>query len=183
MQRLGRVLAVAALLALPDVPGALAHGGPEKVADGRVAVSLALSPAESGTRLLFRFRDMRTGTRVDAPMRVSVVRRDPETGDAHPLATDLSATRGLLELVHAFPAPGRHEILIEFEREDEPGHVYRPEDWLIDVPSARAGVSWRSIAGLTGCLGALAAPAVYIRLRPRGDRSARQPGEERVTLA
>jgi hypothetical protein len=159
---------VAALVAITGAPGALAHGGPEKVADGRIAVSLTLAPAQAGTRLLFRFRDMRTGAAVAAPLLVRVLHRDPERGVSRELAHGVRATRGILDLVHAFPAPGLHEVLIEFEREDEPSYTYRPEDWLVDIPSTdRGGLSWGSVAGLAGGLGALVAPALYLRRRQR----------------
>ena len=182
MRSLGPVLGLAGLV-LTSVSGALAHGGPEKVADGRIAVSLALSPAASGTRLQFRFRDMRTGAPVGAPLVARVFQRDPATGASRRREDGVRATRGVLEVVHAFPAPGLHEVLIEFEREDEPGHTYRPEDWLVDIPPpGDAGVSWSSIAGLTGCLGALAVPALYVRLRQR-DRRADRPEEKKVPPA
>src|SRR5438094_2977996 len=59
---------VFAWMVLAPAGSALAHGGPEKVVDGRFVVTLALAPTVGGTRLQFFFRDFASGRLVTEPV-------------------------------------------------------------------------------------------------------------------
>jgi hypothetical protein len=149
------------------VPMARAHGEPEKVVDGRMSVSLALAPAEQGTRLRFLFSDIRTWRLLDTPLTLSLTVRDPRTGAGGVVQSGVRVRGGVLDTTHTFAGPGPWEVLVEFERDDDtPRRTYRPEDWLV-VPPGSEPVSWGGVAGLAGVLGALTVGLLYVSRRDR----------------
>ena len=135
------------VLGLSFVPGvagrALAHGGPEKVIDGRYVITVALAPDGELTRLRFFFRDFRTGRGLTDPMSVRVRIAEDET--LTPLHdTRAAAVGGRADVLYQFSHDGFYEVVLEFSLDSEPGRVYRPEDWRIWVgpPQEVDGRTW-----------------------------------------
>ena len=135
------------LLVLASVPGvagrAQAHGGPEKVVEGRFVVTVALAPDGDLTRLRFFFRDFQTGRGLTVPMSVRVRIAEDET--LTPLhETKAAAVGGRADVLYQFPQDGFYEVVLEFSLDGEPERVYRPEDWRIWVgpPQELDGRTW-----------------------------------------
>jgi len=113
----------------------LAHGGPHKVVDGRVVISLVLVPRDEALALRFAFGDVRSGQPLSAPVVFRVMIREDQGGQWSFESPRMETTGGTGELVHRFPRDGFYEVFLEFERGDEPGRIYRPEDWRVWIGS------------------------------------------------
>jgi hypothetical protein len=111
---------------------ASAHGVPEKVVDD-VVVSLVLVPVHETTTLRFFFRDRRSGGPIAVPIAFRVRLRDEGAGAQIEESPPLTTTTGTGEFVPRAPHAGLHEVVLEFERADRPGRIYRPEDWLLEM--------------------------------------------------
>ena len=159
-------LILVAAVTLVTAPAVQADGDLDKIV-GPFTVSLAVAPATVGTRLRFRFRDTKTGETLAAPLVVRVSYR----GDARepiipgPLVT---TTTGLLDMTHVFGRPGQQDVLIEFQRRNDPVR-YRPAAWSVDVPTAGyIGLDWTDVAWIGAAMVILAALAGgYACRRPR----------------
>jgi hypothetical protein len=122
---------------------ASAHGVPEKVVDDLV-VSLVLVHVHEATALRFFFRDPRTGGPVTAPIAFQVRLRDEGTGAQVEASPPLTTTNGTGEFMPRVPRVGLHEVVLEVERADRPGRIYRPEDWLVEMGGSGPARAMRS---------------------------------------
>jgi hypothetical protein len=111
---------------------ASAHGVPEKVV-GDLVVSLVLVPVHDTTVLRFFFRDLRSGGPLAAPIAFRVRLRDEGAGAQVEESPPLTTMTGTGEFVPRVPRAGLHEVVLELERADRPGRIYRPEDWLVQM--------------------------------------------------
>jgi hypothetical protein len=164
------VLLVALLILFSAIPSIWAHGEPEKVVEGKYVVSLALTPQGKEMSLRFFFRDFKTGQRFPAPISFQVKIRDPQTEKLVFESLNLRATNGVGDLVYPFSLDGFYEVFLEFEKADEPGKIYRPEDWYVWVPAGQADEAhgYYGIIVISGLLAAISGMAW--RSRRKGNR-------------
>src|SRR2546426_928785 len=150
------MLLASLVVLLAAAPLALAHGGPEKVV-GNLVVSLVLVSVHDETALRFFFRDLSSGRPLAVPVAFRVHLRDEAAGTQVEESPRLTTSTGTGEFVPRTPRHGLHEVLLEFERADRPGRMYRPEDWL-------GPMGHRGTAGPTpGGWGLAAGPALLPR--------------------
>jgi hypothetical protein len=173
MRRFVRSTSLLVLLGLASVPGvagrAQAHGGPEKVIEGRFVVTVALAPDGDLTRLRFFFRDFQTGRGLTVPMSVRVRIAEDET--LRPLHdTQAAATGGRADVLYQFPHDGFYEVLLEFSLDGEPERVYRPEDWRIWVgpPQDLDGRTWAWVTVTSALLTVVVVAALKSQRNERG---------------
>jgi hypothetical protein len=151
------------------IPFAWAHGVPEKVVDDLV-VSLVLVPGRDAEALRFFFRDRHSGRLLAVPITYRVRLRDDATGAEVEESPGLTTTIGRGDFVPRVPRAGRHEVLLEVERSDRAGRIYRPEDWLVAMgereSAGRVPAGWVLASGL----GVLVAVAAWQGMRRRRRR-------------
>ena len=131
-------LLVASLILFSDVRLISAHGEPEKVVEGKYVVSLALMPQGKEMSLRFFFRDFKTGQRFLEPISFQIKIRDPQAQKFVFESVHMRAANGVGDFTYQFSLDGFYEIFLEFEKTDEPGKIYRPEDWYVWVPAGRS---------------------------------------------
>jgi hypothetical protein len=150
------MLLASLVVVLAAAPLALAHGVPEKVV-GNLVVSLVLVSVHDKTALRFFFRDLSSGRPLAVPVAFRVHLRDEAAGTQVEESPRLTTSTGTGEFVPRTPRHGLHEVLLEFERADRPGRMYRPEDWLVQMGHrGTAGPTpggWALAAGLAILLG------------------------------
>jgi hypothetical protein len=95
--------------------------------------SLVLVPVHDTTVLRFFFRDLRSGGPLAVPIAFRVRLRDEGAGAQVEESPPLTTMTGTGEFVPRVPRAGLHEVVLEVERADRPGRIYRPEDWLVQM--------------------------------------------------
>ena len=155
-RRLGWLLLGGLAVLFAAAPRASAHGVPEKVVDDLV-VSLVLIRVHDTTALRFFFRDLRSGRSLAIPVTFRVRLRDEATGAQVEESPRLTTMIGRGEFVPRVPRDGVHEVLLEVERADRAGRVYRPEDWLVEMgergPAGMGPGGWMLVSGLSILVG------------------------------
>jgi hypothetical protein len=131
-------LLVASLILFSDIRLIWAHGEPEKVIEGKYVVSLVLVPQDAKMSLRFFFRDFKTGQRLLAPISFQIKIRDPQAQKFVFESPNLRARNGVGDLIYQFYLDGFYEVFLEFEKADEPGKIYRPDDWYLWIPAGHA---------------------------------------------
>lgn len=161
------------LLGLASVPGAagraLAHGGPEKVVEGRFVVTVALAPDGEFTRLRFFFRDFQTGRGLTVPMSIRVrIAEDETLTPVHD--TEAAAVGGRADVLYHFPHDGFYEVVLEFSLDGDPERVYRPEDWRIWVgpPQELDGRTWAWVTVTSALLTVMVVASLKSKRSERG---------------
>ena len=154
---LATALLVASLILFSDVRLISAHGEPEKVVEGKYVVSLALMPQGKEMSLRFFFRDFKTGHRLLVPISFHVKIRDPEAQKFIFESPNLRANKGVGDFAYQFSLDGFYEVFLQFEKADEPGKIYRPEDWYVWVPAGQAAEAhgYYGIIAISGLLVAI----------------------------
>ena len=148
-------LLVASLILFSDIRLIWAHGEPEKVVEGKYVVSLVLVPQGEEMSLRFFFRDFKTGHRLLVPISFHVKIRDPEAQKFIFESPNLRANKGVGDFGYQFSLDGFYEVFLQFEKTDEPGKIYRPEDWYLWIPARPdrgQGVPWTALAVLVVAL-------------------------------
>jgi hypothetical protein len=158
-------LLVASLILFSDIRLIWAHGEPEKVIEGKYVVSLVLVPHGAEMSLRFFFRDFKTGQRLLVPISFQIKIRDPHAQKFVFESPNLRATNGVGDLIYSFSLAGFYEIFLEFEKTDEPGKIYRPEDWYAWVPAEQADEAhgYYRIIAISGLLVAISGMAWWSR--------------------
>jgi hypothetical protein len=155
-RRLGWLLLGGLAVLFAAAPRASAHGVPEKVVDDLV-VSLVLIRVHDTNALRFFFRDLRSGRPLAIPVTFRVRLRDEATGTQVEESPRLTTMIGRGEFVPRVPREGLHEVLLEVERADRAGRVYRPEDWLVEMgergPAGMGPGGWILVSGLSLLVG------------------------------
>jgi hypothetical protein len=150
-RRLGWLLLCGPAVLFAAAPRASAHGVPEKVVDDLV-VSVVLIRVHDTNALRFFFRDPRSGRPLAIPVTFRVHLRDEATGAQVEESPRLTTMIGRGEFVPRIPRAGLHEVLLEVERADRPGRIYRPEDWLVEMgepgPAVMRPGGWMLVLGL-----------------------------------
>ena len=123
------------------IQAAHAHEDPQKVVNGKYAVTLIPTPENGSMNLRFYFRDIQTGNSVLAPISFIVRIRDEKNGVFILTSGRINTSTGVGKYDYTFPPEGSYEVLLEFETADEPGKIYTPEDWSILVPAEGTGNS------------------------------------------
>jgi len=135
---------------------ASAHGVLEKVV-GDLVVSLVLVPVHDTTALRFFFRDVRSGGPLIVPIAFRVRLRDEGAGAQVEESPPLTTKTGTGEFVPRVARAGLHEVVLEAERADRPGRIYRPEDWLVEMgaigPARPVPGGWVLASGLAFLVG------------------------------
>ena len=132
------VLLVAPLILFSDIRLIWAHGEPEKVIEGKYVASLVLVPQGAEMSLRFFFRDFKTGQRLLVPISFQIKIRDPRAQKFVFESPSMRARNGVGDLIYQFSLDGFYEVFLEFEKADEPGKIYRPDDWYLWIPAGHA---------------------------------------------
>ncbi len=167
------VLLVASVILFSDIQLILAHGEPEKVVEGKYVVSLVLVPQGEEMSLRFFFRDFKTGQRLLAPISFQIKIRDPRAQKFVFESPSMRARNGVGDLIYQFSLDGFYEVFLEFEKTDELGKIYRPDDWYLWVPAGQAAEAhgYYGIIAMSGLLVAISGMAWWSRRkRNRGKR-------------
>ena len=164
-------LLVASLILFSDIRLIWAHGEPEKVVEGKYVVSLVLVPQGEEMNLRFFFRDFKTGQRLLVPISFHVKIRDPEAQKLIFESPNLRANKGLGDFAYQFSLDGFYEVFLQFEKTDEPGKIYRPEDWYVWVPAGQA-------AEAHGYYGIIAISALLVAISGMAWRSRKKRNRE-----
>lgn len=131
-------LLLASLILFTDIRIVRANGEPEKVVEGKYVVSLVLIPRGEEMSLRFFFRDFKTGQRLLVPISFQIKIRDPQARKFVFESPNLRARNGVGDLIYQFYLDGFYEVFLEFEKADEPGKIYRPDDWYLWIPAGHA---------------------------------------------
>jgi hypothetical protein len=171
------VLLVAPLILFSDIRLIWAHGEPEKVIEGKYVVSLVLVPQDAKMSLRFFFRDFKTGQRLLVPISFQIKIRDPQAQKFVFESPNLRARNGVGDLIYQFYLDGFYEVFLEFEKADEPGKIYRPDDWYLWIPAGHAAEAHRyyGIIAISALLVAISGMAWWSRKkkhRGKGSHSA-----------
>ncbi|HEY2920309.1 MAG TPA: hypothetical protein VGK77_15100 [Candidatus Binatia bacterium] len=167
------VLLVASLILFSDIRLMWANGEPEKVVEGKYVVSLVLVPQGEEMSLRFFFRDFKTGERLLVPISFQIKIRDHQAQKFVFESPNLRASNGVGELAHQFSVDGFYEVFLEFEKADELGKIYRPDDWYLWVPAGQAAEThgYYGIIAISGLLVTISGVAWWSRRkRNRGKR-------------
>jgi hypothetical protein len=158
-------LLVASLILFSDIRLVCANGEPEKVVEGKYVVSLVLVSLGEEMSLRFFFRDFKTGRRLLVPISFHVKIRDPEAQKFIFETSNLRANNGVGDFAYQFSLDGFYEVFLEFEKADELGKIYRPDDWYLWVPAGQAAEAhgYYEIIALSGLLAAVSAMALWSR--------------------
>lgn len=120
--------------------GALAdHEEPERIVEGKHSVVLSLVPEGKAMRLKFFFRDVLSGRSPAGPISLDLKITDEKNILTMFEEKNIKAKNGVGEFTYQFPSDGLYNVFMEFEKADEPGHIYRPAPWLIWVPGLETG--------------------------------------------
>jgi len=159
------VLLIGSLILFSDIRLILANGEPEKVVEGKYVVSLVLVPQEGGMSLRFFFRDFKTGERLLVPISFQIKIRDHQAQKFVFQSPNIQASNGVGELVYQFSLDGFYEVFLEFEKADEPGKIYRPDDWYLWIPAGQAAQAhgYYGIIAISGLLVAISGMAWWSR--------------------
>lgn len=159
------VLLVASVILFSDIRLILANGEPEKVVEGKYVVSLVLVPQGEEMSLRFFFRDFKTGKRLLVPISFHIKIRDHQAQKFVFESPNMRASNGVGELAHQFSLDGFYEVFLEFEKADELGKIYRPDDWYLWVPAGRAAEAhgYYGIIAISGLLVAISGMAWWSR--------------------
>ncbi len=130
----GRLLSLAAFLALALPVTAGAHGAMQKIVEGRYLMNLTSVPIAPvvGQKQsnLFALSDAATNTFITADSVFFItVKKNGKTLYTSPLMT---ATGGLLAFDYAYPEPGTYELQAMFRFPDD-DHQYMPDDYWVQV--------------------------------------------------
>lgn len=119
----------------------LANGGDVRIAEGRYVVNISKTPltpvAGKLQKMLISFGDLVEDALVDQDIRVWIEIRKSGVRDALFPKQEFIAAGGVLNFSFTYPTAGLHELFVTFEKPDEPGKIYEPEDFLIDVQEPR----------------------------------------------
>lgn len=148
---------------------AFAHGGDQRVVEGKYIVSVSRVPftpnVGAKTSLIAYFFDMQKGKLVAEDIIATV--RIAKLGEVnaqqqHYLFEQkgMHADRGGLEFSYAFEEEGIHEVFIEFSFADNPSKIYKPDDFMIDVQKSVAERNQTFLLLVVGIGGVLAGFAV-----------------------
>ncbi|MEK7649384.1 MAG: hypothetical protein AAB367_00245 [Patescibacteria group bacterium] len=144
---------------LPFLAGA--HGGEQRVVDGKYIVTMSRAPftprVGTPTKLLISISDIKSGNVLDhdAIMHIRVARL-ASPGDEPQFIfeeRDIKAERSTVGYTYDFTEEGFHEIYIDFAFADEPKKIFHAEDYLLDIqPREQASdaiaLIYAAIAGL-----------------------------------
>ncbi len=136
------------------------HSGPERVVENKYVVILLLNPKREQMLFRFIFRDIHTGRNLLTPVTFNFSVED-EGGGLAVKNIGIKTEKGTAEFLHEFQKGGIYKVSLEFEKADEPGKVYRPENWSIWVPGqtynpfGRYPVGFAEIAGFSALFLAL----------------------------
>jgi len=167
------VLLVASMILCSDIRLLWAHGEPEKVVEGKYVISLMLVPQGEEMSLRFFFRDFQTGQRLLVPISFHIKIRDHQAQKFVFESPNIRASNGVGELVYQFSLDGFYEVFLEFEKADELGKIYRPDDWYVWVPAGQTAEAhgYYGIIAISGLLVAISGMAWWSRRkRNRGKR-------------
>jgi hypothetical protein len=155
------VLLVASLILLLGTRLVRAHGEPDKVVEGKYVVSLVLIPRGEEMSLRFFFRDFETGRKLLVPISFKIKIRDHQTRNFIFESPNMRAGNGVGDLIYQFSLDGFYEVFLQFEKADEPGKIYRPEDWYLWVPAGHAAEAhgYYGIIAISGLLVAISGMA------------------------
>ena len=158
-------LLLASLILFTDIRIVRANGEPEKVVEGKYVVSLVLIPRGEEMSLRFFFRDFKTGQRLLVPISFKIKIRDYQAEKFVFESPTTRASNGLGELAYQFSLDGSYEVFLEFEKADEPGKIYRPEDWYLWVPAGHASEAhgYYGIIAISGLLVAISGTVWWSR--------------------
>lgn len=158
---------------------AQAHGGDQRVAENKYVVSLSRAPftphVGQKAELTFSFLELATWKSLHEPLTATV--RIARLGDVRAdrqhyifQQRDIHTSDGGFTLDFAFPEEGLHEIFVEFSRDADPGRVYAPQDFMVDVdPPAPAAVIQSNTSGIViVAVGLLACLAFWWSVRANG---------------
>lgn len=109
------------------------HQGPERIVEGKYAVTLSIVPEVDGSLTFkFFFNDAETGQKVsDVSPIVSISAQSGEKViDRKPLAVE----NGVAGFNYAFSASGLYDISMEFYQNSDPQKIYTPEQWSVWLP-------------------------------------------------
>lgn len=106
----------------------LAHGEPQQTVDGKYRITMTIIAEGNETRMRFFFDDISGGRIQSVNFTVKIKEED---GLFIHESSVLHASEGIGDFVYTFPKAGFYEIFLSFEKFDEPGKVYTPEDWRI----------------------------------------------------
>jgi hypothetical protein len=167
------VLLVASVILFSDSGLIWANGEPEKVVERKYVVSLVLVPQREEMSLRFFFRDFKTGQRLLVPISFQIKIRDPLAQKFVFESPNIRTSNGVGELVYHFSLDGFYEVFLEFEKADEPGKIYRPDDWYLWIPAGHAAEAhgYYGIIAISALLVAISGMAWWSRKkRNRGKR-------------
>jgi hypothetical protein len=166
------VLLIGSLILFSDIRLILANGEPEKVVEGKYVVSLVLVPQGEEMSLRFFFRDFKTGERLLVPISFQIKIRDHQAQKFVFESPNIQASNGVGELVYQFSPDGFYEVFLEFEKADELGKIYRPDDWYLWIPAGQAAQAhgYYGIIAISGLLVAISWMAWWSRRKRNRDK-------------
>ena len=166
------VLLIGLLILFSDIRLILANGEPEKVVEGKYVVSLVLVPQGEEMSLRFFFRDFKTGERLLVPISFQIKIRDHQAQKFVFESPNIQASNGVGELVYQFSPDGFYEVFLEFEKADELGKIYRPDDWYLWIPAGQAAQAhgYYGIIAISGLLVAISWMAWWSRRKRNRDK-------------
>ena len=166
------VLLIGLLILFSDIRLILANGEPEKVVEGKYVVSLVLVPQGEEMSLRFFFRDFKTGERLLVPISFQIKIRDHQAQKFVFESPNIQASNGVGELVYQFSLDGFYEVFLEFEKADELGKIYRPDDWYLWIPAGQAAQAhgYYGIIAISGLLVAISWMAWWSRRKRNRDK-------------
>jgi hypothetical protein len=132
-----------------------------------------LVPRAGRTTLRFFFRDFKTGRKLVAPISFDVKIRDERTRKFIFESPNIRAGDGVGEWVYSFPADGFYEVFLEFEKADEPGRIYRPDDWYLWIAAGRSAQGdgyYYGVIAVCGLLAAMSGMAWWSRRKGNGGK-------------
>lgn len=118
---------------------AYANGGIKEVAEGKYIVNLSAAPIApyvgEKQSMLLGFADI-YGNLIEKDISVDLTLKYQHIPIVE--QKDLTAETGVLPFEYTYEKPGLYELFVAFRLPDEPGHTYRPEDFMIDVKEVRS---------------------------------------------
>jgi hypothetical protein len=135
-------------LFLSLTPIASSNGGNIRLAEGKYLVNISSSPvtpvAGEKTAMLISFADIATNKPLSQPLRASIEIRKKVNQEVVFPSTEYPVEGGILEFSFTYPEPQLYELFVRFEKSDEPGKIYEPEDFLVDVQAPQTSGGNRS---------------------------------------
>lgn len=129
------LVALIVFISLPGTPGA-DHPTPERLIEGKYVAILTPYYEGDFAKLAVIFRDAGTGQNLET-LKLHVVIKDANSHTV--FERNVNAINGRAEIPYIFPPDEYYLLSVAFEKADEPGRVYGPVEWEVQVP-ARKGI-------------------------------------------